>query len=146
MEEQYTEPEEQLNEEPVEIYSKRAIFGFSIFFNPVFGAALLMQNLRDVGYKKAGNQVFIFSILYYLAVLFVLKSLNVSVTVYFLIVLATNIGAGYIFINYIFPKYFPDDDYYPKNILRVLLRCIMIGLILTMLFSYLSTLPIAKLK
>ena len=37
------------------IYSKRAVFGFSLFFAPVFGGVLLRQNLIDYKRKKEGN-------------------------------------------------------------------------------------------
>ena len=70
MENEYIEPEEnqdaQQQEETVEIYSKRAIFWFCVLFNPIFGGALLMQNLRDVGYKREANKVIFSSILYFL--------------------------------------------------------------------------------
>ena len=46
------------------LYSKRAIQGFSIFFTTIFGAILLMQNLKDMQKPLARNQVLVFGILY----------------------------------------------------------------------------------
>lgn len=46
------------------LYSKRAIQGFTIFFTTIFGAVLLMQNLKDMQKPLARNQVLIFGILY----------------------------------------------------------------------------------
>lgn len=34
------------------IYSKRAVWGFSIFFTPLVGGILLVQNLRQIGKKR----------------------------------------------------------------------------------------------
>jgi hypothetical protein len=45
------------------IYSKRAIWGFSIFFTPLFGGLLLTQNLKDIDKKRQANLVLIVSTL-----------------------------------------------------------------------------------
>jgi len=67
MEEQYTEPEEiqdDNHEDGVEIYSKMAIRGFSIFFSTIFGGVLLFINLKNAGYKSAAYKVLAFAIGY----------------------------------------------------------------------------------
>ena len=46
------------------LYSKNAILGFTIFFSTIFGAVLLMQNLKEMNKPKVRNQVLIFGILY----------------------------------------------------------------------------------
>jgi hypothetical protein len=46
------------------LYSKRAIQGFTIFFSTLFGAVLLMSNLKKVNKPKARMEVFIFGIGY----------------------------------------------------------------------------------
>ena len=46
------------------LYSKKAIQGFTIFFSPLFGAALLMSNLKAVNKNKARLQVLVFGIGY----------------------------------------------------------------------------------
>ena len=46
------------------LYSKKAIQGFTIFFTTIFGAVLLMHNLKEMNKLKARNQVLIFGILF----------------------------------------------------------------------------------
>lgn len=46
------------------IYSKKTIQGFTIFFTTIFGAILLMQNLKEMNKPKARVQVLVFGILY----------------------------------------------------------------------------------
>jgi hypothetical protein len=46
------------------LYSKRALQGFTIFFSTLFGAVLLMSNLKKVNKPKARMEVFIFGIGY----------------------------------------------------------------------------------
>ena len=46
------------------IYSKKAILGFSIFFSTIFGAVLLMTNLRGIGQEKQANIILLCSIIY----------------------------------------------------------------------------------
>lgn len=145
MDDQYTEPEEQFEEqpdengeEPVDIYSKRAILWFSILFNTIFGGALLMQNLRDVGYKKEANKIIGFSVAYYIIPAFILGVMQLNIAIYFFAVLLINISGGLILTQYFFPMYFPDDDYYPKDVTRVAFRSIAIIVIVTLLSHYLQ--------
>jgi hypothetical protein len=46
------------------LYSKKAIQGFTIFFTTIFGAVLLMHNLKEMNKLKARNQVLIFGIVF----------------------------------------------------------------------------------
>ena len=46
------------------LYSKKAIQGFTIFFTTIFGAVLLMYNLKQMNKLKARNQVLIFGIVF----------------------------------------------------------------------------------
>lgn len=47
-----------------ELYSKRAIIGFSILFSTLFGAVLLMSNLKTLENKKARIGVLYFGIIF----------------------------------------------------------------------------------
>jgi len=47
-----------------ELYSKRAIQGFTLFFSTIFGVLLLMQNLKEMNKPVARNQVLFFGIAY----------------------------------------------------------------------------------
>jgi hypothetical protein len=46
------------------LYSKRAIQGFTIFFSTLFGAVLLMSNLKKLNKPRARMEVFVFGIGY----------------------------------------------------------------------------------
>ncbi len=58
------------NESPFEglvlphLYSKTAILGFTIFFSTIFGAVLLMYNLKKMNKPKVRIQALIFGIVY----------------------------------------------------------------------------------
>lgn len=116
-----------LNEEPLpKIYSKNAIWGFSIFFTTIFGGVLLMQNLRDIGNKKEANHVLIFSILFTILVMAVVNSLpspNSAITL-----LCNGIGA-LILNEYFFKRNFPTSNKYEyKKIWKPLIISIIISI------------------
>jgi hypothetical protein len=46
------------------LYSKNAILGFSIFFSTLFGAVLLMSNLKALKKPKERMQVLVFAVVY----------------------------------------------------------------------------------
>lgn len=121
----------------VEIYSRNAILGFSIFFSTIFGGALLVINLFKAGLRKAGWIVIAFSIIYYLLGIFVVKGLSLKGSVPLLLPIVFNIGGGFILSNYFFPKYFPDDDYYPRSIWGALMVSLIISLAVLSLSGYL---------
>jgi len=127
------EVEEQDSEDAVEIYSKWAIWGFSIFFSTIFGGILLVSNLRAVGLKKAANTVLIFSILYFIAsgVVVGIMGMTSTYTPLFL-----NIVGAAILTGYFFNKYFPEDDYYPKSIGKPLIISIAIAWALILIAYY----------
>lgn len=129
------EVEEQDSEDAVEIYSKWAIWGFSIFFSTIFGGVLLVLNLRAVGLKKAANTVLIFSILYFLASGIIVGFLGMtgSYTPLFF-----NIVGAAILTGYFFNKYFPENDYYPKSIAKPLVISIIIAFALIFVAYYVS--------
>lgn len=145
-------PEEQ-GGEYIEIYSKRAIFWFSVLASPIFGGVLLAYNLRAAGYKKALYIVSAFTILFtaissfaiYQYITVYKVNLNVdfsnpNVDPHFLILNLISLGlkliCGFIFIQYFFPKYFPEDDYYPKSIFTALFATVFAIFVL----GYLSAL------
>jgi len=101
----------------IEIYSKRAIWGFSIFFSTIFGGVLMMINLREAGYKKEANLVLGFSVLYTLIGSIVMSYIGIQSSAFAIIF--NGIGAA-ILTEYFFNKYFPEEDYYPKSIMKPL--------------------------
>lgn len=124
-------------EEHVEIYSKSAIRGFSIFFSTIFGGALLYYNLLTAGYKNAARMVLFFSVLYSILVVFLVSTFfnynGASIVL--------NVVGGFILSDYFFPKYFPDKDYYPKPIWKALGVSVLICLVMVLILYYSGNLP-----
>ncbi len=131
--------EQQPDEQGVAIYSKWAVLGFSIFFSPLIGGILLMLNLRSTGYKKEGNMVLLFVIVYQflqgISLSYVAKAMGIApndptilqkpkIVIYLSIV---NIIGGGILVEYFFKKYFPYDDYEHKSIKKPLLIVFLIA-------------------
>jgi len=152
-------PEEQVGEH-VEIYSKRAIFWFFLLAGPIFGAVLLMQNLKEVGYKKAIYWVLTFTILFdviinllqvniirfynidmlaYRENLFNYKAgspvFDEKIFIFSVVTLLVKIAGGLFLSQYIFKKYFPDQDYYPRSITTALLGTIIALFVIALIFS-----------
>ncbi|MCB7482125.1 hypothetical protein [Christiangramia sediminis] len=70
--------ENEITEIPPQLYSKRVITAFSLIFSTIFGAAILMSNLKKIGEKKGRIQVLIFSILYTVGIIFTVNSVSTS--------------------------------------------------------------------
>ena len=60
-----------------ELHSKRVITMFAAIFSTIFGAVLMMHNFKAVGNIKARNQVLVFGILYTVASILIINSLNI---------------------------------------------------------------------
>lgn len=140
---------EEQEEDFVDIYSKRAIFGFSIF-SFLFAGVLLILNLWAAGYKKAITQVLLFLVVFYLIYINAIRYSGIKIDPELIkkassgtpltftqllpmlelmgLIIALNIIAGLILTRYFFKKYFPDDDYYPKPIWRPLIIYILLSL------------------
>jgi hypothetical protein len=123
-------PEEQ-GDDYVEIYSKTAIFWFSML-DPIFGGALLLINLNAAGYKRAVYTVLSFLVLYTAVVTYVENKLllvykidittpNTNLIVFSLSFLILKILTALVLSRLVFKRYFPDDDYYPKSVVSALL-------------------------
>lgn len=116
------------------IYSKGAIYGFSIFFSSIFGGVLLMQNLRDVGNHKEGNKILLLSGLYTILCIVILGTFPSKSSTFPLIF---NIVGGLILSEYFYRQYFPDSNDYPKKtIWKALLISILISLPLVFFAIY----------
>ena len=126
---------ESLEEDVVEIYSKRAIFWFSIVPMPLFGGILLAINLWNAGYKQAIYIVIGFALIYNIAIEILVSwlmeyykiiiplnykmdnnALNEKIVALSGISIVLNVIGGAMLSQYFFKRYFPDDDYYPKSI------------------------------
>lgn len=137
----------------VDIYSKRAIFWFSLF-NFIFGGVLLIINLYNAGQKRAIPPVIAFMAVFFygsnLAVAysginlkFVVDALNVASKggqptpeqfKAILLLAGLNIVIGImgalVLTQYFFKKSFPDNDYYPKPVLQPILIMILLYFLL----------------
>lgn len=113
-----------------EFYTQRAIWGFSIFFSVICGAALLASNTSD---KKAKWTVMGFGILFTIAAIFLLGFLprNTGLT------LAVNGGGSYILTSLFWNKYLGrDTQYRTKAIWKPLIICLLIFIPLVALIIY----------
>lgn len=113
------------------IYSKNAILGFSIFMSVVFGGVLLFLNLIAIKKKKEAYFVLGMSIL--LAVLSILM-INVLETPNGSLAYIFGLIGGGILSFYFVPKYFPNEDQYPK---KSLWKPIITALIIMIIIVYL---------
>ena len=99
-------------EEIVKIYSKRAVWGFSILFSTIFGGVLLMQNLWILNKKKEGYLVLAFSVI--LTVLSIYLG-NLSETPNSRFTLVINIAGGLVLSEFFFKRYIPEESNIPKK-------------------------------
>jgi len=121
--------------EAVEIYSRRAIWWFSIIPVPLFGGVLLAMNLWAAGYKKAIYPVIAFALAATIGARLLIDklmiaykivipanykmtndALNQKIVLVCLAGLAVYVISATVLSRYFFSKYFPDNDYYPKSV------------------------------
>lgn len=118
----------------VKIYSKNAIWCFSILFAPIFGGVLLRQNLIDAKRKKEANIVLFVSIIFTaLTIIFVnILDKKTGSAIYMF-----NICWGTILSEYFYKKYFPNETNEYKKIWKALLISIavIIPFVLAMFFA-----------
>ncbi|OYU97596.1 MAG: hypothetical protein CFE21_04695 [Bacteroidetes bacterium B1(2017)] len=103
--------EEEKITEKSPIYGKWMILSFCVFFSPAFGGVLLFQNLKDIGQKKVGTLVLLVSMLFA-----VLTSL-LAATPYkgYGTDFISKLIFGAILVEFVFGRYFLDEDSYPKK-------------------------------
>ena len=138
----YEDEPEETPQEAVEIYPKWAIRGFAIFFGTIFGGVLLMLNLRRAGYKKAAVMVLVVSIIY--TVISAVATSFISHNPGSMAGLVFNIIGALMLADYFFPRYFPDNDYYPKSIWNALGISILINITFFLVLYYSGYLPELK--
>ena len=120
------------------IYSKKAIWGFSVIFTSIFGGVLLFQNLKDIGKKKEANLILLYSILYTIVTIYLV---NIPDKPKSGISFMCNMVGGYILSEYFFNKYFLNpDDYDKKKIWKPLIISILIIIPFIFVLIYSGTL------
>ena len=110
------------------IYSKKAIWGFSIFFTSIFGGVLLMQNLKDIGKKREANIILGLSIIFTAISIFIVNIPDKPQTP---LTYLCNMAGGAILTEYFFKKYFPNDNIYEK---KKIWKPLIISIIITLPF------------
>ncbi len=116
------------------IYSKQAIWGFSVFFTPLFGGILLMQNLKEIEKRKEANLVLILSLLMTIATITIVAIFNIQsrFTSFFL-----NFAGAAVLTEYFYKKYFPNEAEYER---KKIWKPLIIGAVIIVLFILLLVL------
>ena len=115
------------------IYSSKAILGFSVFMSSLFGGILLYINLRNLKKNKEANIVLVISIILTLLTYFVMSIPENPKSS--LAYLCGFIGGG-ILSYFLFPKYIPNEEDFPKKqiwkplIIAVLIVIVLVSLII----------------
>jgi len=113
-------------EENPYIYSRKAIWGFSIFFSPIFGGVLLMRNLKDISKDKAANIVMTLSIAYTVFTFIIVNIPEKSISS---LTMGFNFVGGYVLSEYFFKLYIPEGENYPK---KKIWKPLIISIIITL--------------
>lgn len=120
------------------IYSKYAILGFSIFMSALFGGILLYHNLMDVKKKKEAYTVLGISILMTIVTIVIV---NIPENPKSSLAYICGIAGGSLLSHYFVPKYFPDEDQYPKKaVWKPLIIAVIIIVIFIALLVYAASL------
>lgn len=98
------------NELP-QFYSKRIILVFSGLFSIIFGAALLLSNLKKLEDKKATYQVLVFVFLYVSGIVYTLSSMKTAPN----LTLPLNLLGGLILNEYFWNRYIGKETEYEKK-------------------------------
>lgn len=129
--------EKEIESNGIQIYSRLNIIAFSILFSSIFGAALLISNLRAVGNKQAAKMVSIFAILYFVATLIIVMIPSKPMA---LLTLAINYIGGKILADHFQKTLIPGSGNYPKkSILKPLIISLLICAVI-IIFSWNSIL------
>jgi hypothetical protein len=140
MEEEKTEEfisKEDIESNGIQIYSRLNIIAFSILFSSIFGAALVVSNLRAVGNRQAAKMVSIFAILYFVATLVIVMIPSRPMA---LLTLAINYIGGKILADHFQKTLIPGSlDYPKKSILKPLIISLLICAVI-IIFSWNSIL------
>ena len=108
------------------IYSRKAIWGFSIFFSAIFGAALLMSDLKNIGKKKEANLVLTLSIIYTVITFIVVNIPEESISS---LTMGFNFVGGYALSEHFLKMYIPHEAEYPK---KKIWKPLIISIIITL--------------
>ena len=114
------------------LYSKRAIQGFTIFFSTLFGAVLLMSNLKKMNKLKARVEVLVFGISYTFLTIILLDYLPKT---FFLTILFNLVGYA-VLVEYFWNKNLGKDLQHQKKQISkpLIISFAIIGLMILLQF------------
>lgn len=121
------------------LYSKRVIQGFTILFSTIFGAILLMKNLKEMNKPKARIEVLVFGIFY---TVFTGVLLNYLPKTFFLTLVFNLIGYA-ILIEYYWNKNLGKELSYRKKSMLIPLIISLVFMVI-IVFLQLSQLPLEE--
>lgn len=101
----------QQEENPPKLYSKTLILVFALFFSTIFGAVLLIINLRSLGKRRESLWVLIFGIVYQMLAGVMLQTLSLQPT---MVIIVNVIGAA-LLNEYFWNKYIGRDREFEKK-------------------------------
>jgi hypothetical protein len=110
-------------EAPTKIYSKKAVWAFSVIFAPIFGGVLLRQNLIEENRKHEANIVLLASILFTAFTIVIVNSIEKTSGSFTYLI---NMGWGLILSEYFFKKYYPNEVYEYKSVWKAVFISIAI--------------------
>ncbi|MES2725847.1 MAG: hypothetical protein V4643_02005 [Bacteroidota bacterium] len=117
------------------IYSKQVIVFFSVFFSAIFGAVLLMQNLKDAGKRSEANKVLFYAILYTVLTIFIV---NIPAKPQTALSFICNFAGGIVLGEVFFKKHFPNEEAYEKKTIwkpLFISFLILVPFVLAMIYS-----------
>jgi hypothetical protein len=115
------------------LYSKKAIQGFAILFSTLFGAVLLMSNLKKINKPKARIEVFVFGIVY---TIFTSLLLNYLPKIFFLTLLFNIVGYA-VLVEYYWNKNLGKEFKHEKKQIKKPLIISLLVLAIVVCFSIL---------
>ena len=128
----YHEASSEATDFPI-LYSKRAIQGFTIFFSTLFGAVLLMSNLKKMNKPKARVEVLVFGISYTFLTIILLDYLPKT---FFLTILFNLVGYA-VLVEYFWNKNLGKElQHQKKQISKPLIISFAILVLLVLLQFY----------
>lgn len=93
------------------LYSKRVIYIFSILFSTIFGAVLLMSNLKNTGERRGRLQVLIFALVFTTGLLITAATLKTTSN----FTIPLNIVGGLILNEYFWNRYLGKEIRFEKK-------------------------------
>jgi hypothetical protein len=137
MEKNEWQEEQQDNTELTPMHSKLVIRVFSILFSPIFGAVLMMYNLRQIKEEKGRQIVLLFGILFTLGVMILVSSFPFSSNVTFVL----NIIGAMVISEVFWNKYIGSDYQHGK---RSWVKPLLISLLISLPFAILTFMALSR--